>query len=114
MNFSLQYYSGADTSAIDNSGMNPFMLAVEKNNLEVVKAMMEENPHLVSSPVGSGSTMTHWALKQAHRRSDFFKVCFDFTYLATLQNLRPKIQFYLDHFVTQLMEKNFHFSVNNL
>ena len=62
--------------------MKPFMLAVEKGNLEVVKFMMKEDPNLVSSKVGSGSTMTHWALKQGHHRSDFFKVCFYFTYLA--------------------------------
>ena len=79
-------YSGADTSASDNSGMNPFMLAVEKGNLEVVKAMMDKDPGLVLSTVGYGSTMTHWALKQGHHRSDFFKVCFYFTYLATLQH----------------------------
>ena len=76
MNISLQYYSGADTKVSDKSGMNPFMVAVEKRNLEVVNAMMEENPDLVSMPLGSGSTMIHWALKQGHHRSDFFKVCF--------------------------------------
>ena len=80
-------YSGADTSASDNSGMNPFMLAVEKGNLEVVKVMMRKDPDVVSSPVGDGSTMTHWALKQGHHRSDFFKVCFYSIYLVQHFNL---------------------------
>ena len=66
--------------------MNPFMLAVEKDNLEVVKAMMEEDPDLVSSPVGCGSTMTHWVLKRGRHRSDLFKVWLCFNYLATLQH----------------------------
>ena len=83
-NFFLQYYSGADTRASDKSGMNPFMLAVEKGNLEVVRVMMEKDPNIVSSPVGCGSTMIHWALKQGHLKSDFFKVCFYFIYLAIL------------------------------
>ena len=79
LEFSFQYYSGADTRVSDNSGMNPFMLAVEKDNLEVVKALMKKDPGIVSSEVGSGSTMIHWALKQGHHRSAFFKVCFHFT-----------------------------------
>ena len=77
--FFLQYYSGADTTASDKFGMNPFTLAVEKGNLEVVNAMMDQDPDLMSKPLGSGSTMAHWALKQGHHRSDFFKVWFYFT-----------------------------------
>ena len=77
--FFLQYYSGADTTASDKFCMNPFMLAVEKGNLEVVNAMMDQDPDLMSKRLGSGSTMAHWALKQGHHRSDFFKVCFYFT-----------------------------------
>ena len=64
--------------------MNPFMLAVEKDNLEVMKAMMKEDPGLMSLSVGCGSPMTHWVLKQGHHRSDFFKVCFYFTFSSTL------------------------------
>ena len=55
--------------------MNPFMLAVE--NVEVVKAMMKEDPDLMSLPVGSGTTVIHWALDEGHHQSAFFKVlCF--------------------------------------
>ena len=57
--------------------MNPFMLAVEKDNVEVVKAMMKEDPDLMSLPVGSGTTVIHWALEEGHHRNAFFKVlCF--------------------------------------
>ena len=72
--FSL-YHSKPDyISASNNSGMNPFMIAVEKGHLEVVNAMMEKDPGLVSLPMGSGSTMIHWALEKDHHRSAFFKV----------------------------------------
>ena len=57
--------------------MNPFMLAVEKDNVEVVKAMMKEDPGLMSLAVGSGTTVIHWALEEGHHRNAFFKVlCF--------------------------------------
>ena len=69
------HYSGADTRATDNSGMNPFMIAVEKGHLEVMKAMMRKDPDLVSLPMGSGSTVIHWALEKGHHRNAFFKVC---------------------------------------
>ena len=57
--------------------MNPFMIAVEKGHLKVVNAMMEKDPGLVSLPMGSGSTMIHWALEKDHHRSAFFKVYFN-------------------------------------
>ena len=69
------HYSGADTRASDNSDMNPFMLAIEKGHSDVVKIMMEKDPDLVSLSVGSGSTVTHWALEKGHSRTTFFKVC---------------------------------------
>ena len=55
-NFS-SLHSGADTRASDNSDMNPFMLAIEKCHLEVVKMMMEKDPGLMSMPMGSRSTV---------------------------------------------------------
>ena len=61
--------------ASDNSDMNPFMMAIEKGHLEVVKAMMKKDPGLMSMPLGSGSTVIHWALEKGHSRSAFFKVC---------------------------------------
>ena len=67
-------YSGADTRASDNSGTNPFMVAVEKDNLEAVKAMMKKDPGLMSFSVCSQSTVIHWALEEGHQRSAFFKV----------------------------------------
>ena len=59
----------------DNSDMNPFMMAIERGHLEVVKAMIKKDPGLVSLPVGSGSTVIHWALEKGHSLSAFFKVC---------------------------------------
>ena len=53
------------------------MIAVEEGHLEVVNAMMEKDPGLVSLPMGSGSTMIHWALEKDHHRSAFFKVYFN-------------------------------------
>ena len=70
------HYSGADTRVSDNSGMNPFMIAVEKGHLGVVKAMMRKDPGLVSLSICFGSTVIHWALQKGHQRSAFFKVCF--------------------------------------
>ena len=72
----LIFYSGADTRASDKSGMNPFMIAVEKNNLEVVTAMMDKDPGLMLFQIGSGSRVFHWALEKGHQRNAFFKVCF--------------------------------------
>ena len=54
--------------------MNPFMIAVEKGHLEVVKAMMKKDPGLMSLQVGSGTTVIHWALEEGQHRSTFFKV----------------------------------------
>ena len=73
---SLSYiYSGADTRASDNCDMNPFMLAIEKGHLEVVKAMIMKDPSLVTMQLmGSGLTVIHWVLEKSHR-STFFKVC---------------------------------------
>ena len=71
--FSL-HCSGADTRAYDNSDMNPFMIAIDKGHMEVVKAMEQKDPGLVSFSVGSGSTMIHWALEKSHHRSAYFKV----------------------------------------
>ena len=68
--------SGAGTRASDNSDMNPFMIAVEKGHLEVAKTMIRNDPALMSMPLGSGSTVIHWALEKGHSRSAFFKVCF--------------------------------------
>ena len=70
------HYSGADTRATDNSDMTPFMIAVEKGHLEVAKIMINEDPGLMSMPLGSGSTVVHWALEKGHSRSAFFEVCF--------------------------------------
>ena len=56
------------------------MLAVKKGRAEVVKAMMEGKPELVSSKLGSGSTVIHWALEEC-RCSAFFKV---FIYLDVI------------------------------
>ena len=67
------HYSGADTEISDNSDVSPFMLAVKKGHSEVVKAMMKEKPELVSSQLGSGSTVIHWALEEC-QCSAFFKV----------------------------------------
>ena len=69
-------YSGADTRASDNSGMNPFMVAVEKGHLEAVKAMVKKDPGLMSFSVCSQSTAIHWALEEGHQRSVFFKVLY--------------------------------------
>ena len=70
-------YSGADTKASDNCDMNPFMLAVVKCRLEVVKAMMKKDSNFMSLPMGSGKTVIHWALEEGHHCcSAFFKVCF--------------------------------------
>ena len=81
------YYSKADMRASDNSDMTPFMIALKKGNVEVMIAMMEKDPNLESLPVGSLSKMIHWALKEGHHQSAFFKVCFHFIpYLATLQH----------------------------
>ena len=74
VNYSLDYYSGADTRASDNSDMKPFMIAVEKGHLEVVKAMMRMDPGLVSLLTGFRSTVIHWALEKGHNGSVFFKV----------------------------------------
>ena len=71
--FSL-HYSGADTRAPDDSEINPFMIAVQKHHLEVVKAMIKKDPGLVSLPMGCGSTAIHWALEEGYNRSAFFKV----------------------------------------
>lgn len=79
-------YSEADTRASDNSGMNPFMVAVEKDNLEAVKAMMKKDPGLMSFSICSQSTVIHWALQEGHQRSAFFKVLY-FCYLSLLNNL---------------------------
>ena len=70
------HYSGADTRVSDISGTNPFMIAVEKGHLGVVKAMMRKDPSLVSLSICFGSTVIHWALQKGHQRSAFFKVCF--------------------------------------
>ena len=56
--------------------MNPFMIAVEKGHLGVVKAMMRKDPELVSLSICFGSTVIHWALQKGHQRSAFFKVRF--------------------------------------
>ena len=64
--------------------MNPFMLAVEKDNVEVVKAMMKEDPGLMSLAVGSGTTVIHWALEEGHHRNAFFKVLYFFFMFVTL------------------------------
>ena len=56
--------------------MNPFMIAVEKDNLEVVTAMMDKDPGLMLFQIGSGSRVFHWALEKGHQRNVFFKVCF--------------------------------------
>ena len=49
------------------------MIAVEKGHLEMVNAMMEKNPDLVSLSVGSDLTVIHWALEKDNRNA-FFKV----------------------------------------
>lgn len=67
------HYSGADIEVSDNSDVSPFMLAVKKGHSEVVNAMMKEKPELVSSQLGSGSTVIHWALEEC-QCSIFFKV----------------------------------------
>ena len=54
--------------------MNPFMMAIEKGHLEVVKAMIMKDPNLVTMQMGSGLTVIHWVLEKSHR-SAFFKVC---------------------------------------
>ena len=58
--------SGADTLASDNSDMNPFMLAVERGNLIVAKAMVKKNSDLISMK------MVHWALEK--HLNTFFQV----------------------------------------
>ena len=54
--------------------MNPFMLAIEKGHMDVVKVMMKSDPDLLSMPLGSGSTVIHWALEKGYSSSAFFKV----------------------------------------
>ena len=61
--------------------MNPFMIAVEKGHMEVVNAMIKKDPNLISMPLGSGSTVIHWALEKGHSRSAFFEVCLIVTYI---------------------------------
>ena len=80
------HYSDADTRASDNSDMNPFMVAVEKGHLEVAKILIREDPGLMSIPLGSGSTVIHWALEKGHSRSAFFEVCF-FLLILSYQSL---------------------------
>ena len=90
------YCSGADTKASDNSDMNPFMLAVEKCCLGVMKAMMEKDPGLLSSPMGSGTTVIHWALEQSHHCcSAFFKVEFSILIISYITYVS------YSHFVNQ-------------
>ena len=74
-NFS-SLHSGADTRASDNSDMNPFMLAIEKGHLGVVKMMMEKDPDPVSLSVSSGSTVIYWALEKGCHGSSFFEIGF--------------------------------------
>ena len=50
------------------------MIAVVKGHMDVVKAMMKEDPGLMSMPVGSGTTVIHWAQEEGHHRNAFFKV----------------------------------------
>ena len=50
------------------------MLAVVKGHLEVVKAMMKEDPSLMSLSNGSGTTVIHWALEEDHHCSAIFVV----------------------------------------
>ena len=56
--------------------MNPFMLAIEKCHSDVVRIMMEKDPDLMSMPMGSRSTVIHWALEKGCHRSSFFEVGF--------------------------------------
>ena len=70
------HHSGSNTRAFDNSDMNPFMLAIEKGHMDVVKAMMKKDPDLMSMQMGSGSTVIHWALEKGHGHSAFFKVSY--------------------------------------
>ena len=94
LNISSLHYSWADKKATltttDNSGMNPFMLAVEKGHLDVVTAMISKDPDLVTWPVGFGSTMIHWALEDGHHRNTFFQVCYVFlvnSFLFAMQKI---------------------------
>ena len=65
------HYSGTDIRASDYSDMNPFMSAVEKSHLEVVKTMIKKDPDFVSLPMGCGSTAIHWALEKGYNHSAF-------------------------------------------
>ena len=86
LNISSLHCSWADKKATlittDNSGMNPFMLAVEKGHLDVVTAMIRKDPDLVTWPVGFGSTMIHWALEDGHHRNTFFQVCYVYHFVC--------------------------------
>ena len=97
------HYSGADTRATDNSGMNPFMIAVEKGHLEVMKAMMRKDPDLVSLPMGSGSTVIHWALEKGHHRNAFFKVCCFISFIMFNQVSKFCINTYLEDCIKLLV-----------
>ena len=76
-------YSGADTLASDNSDMNPFMLAVERGNLTVAKAMVKKNSNLISMDIAPELKMVHWALEK--HLNTFFQVS-----LPTSNNVQNK------------------------
>ena len=50
------------------------MIAVVKGHMDVVKVMMKEDPGLMSMPVGSATTVIHWAQEEGHHCHAFFKV----------------------------------------
>ena len=56
----------------DSSDTNPFMLAVEKGQLTVAKAMVKKEPKLISKNIVSGMNMVHWALEK--HLNTFFQV----------------------------------------
>ena len=66
-------YRGADLRSRDKSDMNPFMIAVQRCHLDVVKAMIKECVLIVIEEVKPGVTMLDWALESGY--SAFFEVC---------------------------------------
>ena len=65
------HYREADVTAYDCSDMNPFMVAIEKNHLEVAKMILEKNPDCLGSQ--SAAKITDWALEKD--LTSFFQVC---------------------------------------
>ena len=65
------HYSGADVTAHGYSDLNPFMVAIEKNHLEVAMTILEKNPDCLGSQ--SAAKIFNWALER--KLTSFVQVC---------------------------------------